>query len=115
MKAFPKVFIVVVLAVCLALYIWGCSDDDNGTNSTNKLPGGDTDMNYLLFKAQVFDAKRVDVDRIQDLLDLYQAVAALKSAGFAKSPAQAPTYHASSQYWYHEHIDTSGYGHRDRL
>lgn len=94
-------FIVVLGIAVLLLALLGCSgDDDNGTNSPAKSPGNNYDLNYVIFKSEIFSCNLAYVDRIQVMLDLC----------FAQSPERVPTYHASSQYWYNEHIDTSSYG-----
>jgi hypothetical protein len=71
-NVFLRLFLALTVAV-LTIFFPACSsDDDNGTNSTIKVPGSTLDLNYSIFRniaLSLTDAS--NAGRIQDLLDLY--------------------------------------------
>jgi hypothetical protein len=103
----------VLVVSALVVLFFGCSGDnggDNGGGDPGKTPGNDFDIAYLMFLNVILRLDEANVDRIQDLLDLYQSVGTGKSNAFPAGALQEPEYHTSSGYWYIEHIDTTFYG-----
>lgn len=106
MKFSFKFFMVLVMIFSIALWS-GCSDDDEGTDSQAKTAGNAYDMGYLMFKGLLLDIEMTDIDRIKDLLDLYEMI---KNHPPKSAPNDPPVYHSDSKYWYYEHLDTTFYG-----
>jgi hypothetical protein len=100
MSGVSRSTLVVGIAVVIFAMLGCSSDDDSVTNVPAKTEGDEYNLNYLLFKGEVFDCKRQYVYRIEELLKL----------GFGQSKERVLVYHPSSQYWYGEDVDTSYYG-----